>query len=89
MQGKHQERYGSLSAYKQGGIGNQRVQTISFPVAFSKCLSIQITQLWNSEDEKYTCRVLWYDITSFRGNWGWDWGRGPDNKRYMWLAIGC
>ena len=80
---------GTVPLIIQGGIGNQRVQTISFPVAFSKCLSIQITQLWNSEDEKYTCRVLWYGITNFRENWGWDWDRGPDNKRYMWLAIGC
>ena len=80
---------GTIPIIIQGGIGNQRVQTISFPVAFSKCLSIQITQLWNSEDEKYTCRVLWYDITNFRENWGHDWDRGPDNKRYMWLAIGC
>lgn len=80
---------GAVPLIIQGGIGNQRVQTISFPVAFSKCLSIQITQLWNSEDEKYTCRVLWYGITNFRENWGHDWDRGPDNKRYMWLAIGC
>lgn len=61
---------GTIPIIIQGGIGDQRVQTISFPVAFSKCLSIQITQLWDSEDEKYTCRVLGYDITNFRENWG-------------------
>lgn len=78
----------SLQDGKQGGIGVQRVQTIPFPVAFFECLSIQITQLWNSEDDKYTCRILEYSSTNFSGYWGAEWNSGS-NKQYMWLAIGC
>lgn len=38
MQGKHQERYGSLSAYKQGvtgSVGNDTPATYTLPVSYS------------------------------------------------------
>ena len=74
---------------KQGGITPKVKEFhISFPIFFSKVLTISLTQFWDSSDEKYCPRIMSFDSISFNGVWGDSWTRGDGNKRCLWFAVG-
>ena len=85
MQGKHQERYGSLSAYKQGGkaIANGRgIENVSItlPIAVSNILaavcSSYTNQKGNESNSGQVCDFTGKSLTIT-----------IDNGAGIWLAI--
>lgn len=79
---------GGQSEYKQGGFTPAAFNfNVNYPISFSKVLHMNLTQFWNSMDDKYCPRIMSYNNFSFRGIWGRVWS-ADGNKRCFWLAIG-
>lgn len=78
MQGKHQERYGSLSAYKQGGNCGTSTK-IGFPVAFPKfCGAVTLGQIYGGGRSDHYGNLGKITATDFTKD-GWN---------SMYIAIG-